>query len=133
MSRKLVIATLIVLAILAALGAYLVTRSNQAVAPSTTAPATSESSNGAVAASAVDIRNMAYTPASITVAKGTTVTWTNNDGVAHTVTESDGQTGPDSPSIQPGTAYSFIYKNAGTYHYRCTFHSQMAGTVVVTG
>src|SRR4051794_5659717 len=42
----------------------------------------------------VTIQNIAFAPANITVKKGTSVTWTNQDAVEHTVTENDGQTGP---------------------------------------
>ena len=80
----------------------------------------------------VTIQNFAFTPASITVKKGTQVTWANHDSAAHTVTENDGQTGPDSGTMNPGSGYSFTFTTAGTYHYHCAFHPSMLGTVVVT-
>lgn len=85
-----------------------------------------------VAANSVTIQNFTFTPASITVKKGTKVTWTNNDSVAHTVTETDGQTVPDSGTVNQGSSYSFTFPAAGTYHYHCAFHPGMLGTVVVT-
>lgn len=75
-------------------------------------------------------KNRIFTPSQITVAKGGTVTWTNNDQVAHTVTEDNGE-GPDSGSIEPGATYSYTYKNAGSYQYHCKFHPEMRGTIVV--
>lgn len=85
-----------------------------------------------VAANAVTIQNFAFSPADISVKVGTKVTWTNNDSTTHTVTENDGQTGPDSGDLNPGSSYSFTFSKAGTYHYHCTLHPQMVGTVTVT-
>jgi plastocyanin len=47
----------------------------------------------------VDIKDMAFSPADITVKAGTTVTWTNNDSITHDVTETDGQDGPNSGAL----------------------------------
>lgn len=80
----------------------------------------------------VSIANFAFSPSAISVKKGTKVTWTNNDSTAHTVTESDGKTGPDSQLINPGSSYSFTYSSTGTFNYHCTIHSTMTGTVTVT-
>lgn len=84
------------------------------------------------ASNTVEITNFMFSPASITVKKGTTVTWTNKDSAAHTVTESDSQTGPSSDSLATGKSYSFTYTSAGTFKYKCNFHPDMQGTVVVT-
>jgi plastocyanin len=81
----------------------------------------------------VTVQNFAFSPASITVKAGTTVTWTNSDSVAHTVTETDGKSGPASSDVNPGSSYSFTFKDAGTYQYHCSIHPSMTGTVVVTG
>lgn len=85
-----------------------------------------------VAADKVSIRDFAFTPADITVKKGTAVTWTNDDTVAHTVTENDGQDGPASSELAPGKTYSFTFSKAGTFKYHCSLHPQMTGTVAVT-
>ena len=87
----------------------------------------------AVATDKVTMQNIAFSPADITVKKGTTVTWTNNDAVEHTVTEDDGQTGPSAPPLSQGQSYTFTFNQAGTFHYHCTIHSEMTGTVTVTG
>lgn len=140
MNRNTVIFAVVVLAILAILGGYLVARNNQVGSPSTTTttpntntstPAPSNGQNTSEA-QAVSIKDMAFTPASITVKKGTTVTWTNDDAVAHTVVETDGQTGPDSATIQPKGTYAFTYNTTGTFRYHCSIHPNMTGTVVVT-
>lgn len=85
-----------------------------------------------VATDKVNIQNYAFTPATITVKKGTAVTWTNDDTVAHTVNENDGKNGPSAPDLAPGKTYSFTFNNTGTFHYHCALHPDMTGTVTVT-
>lgn len=80
----------------------------------------------------VSINNFIFSPSSITVKKGTTVTWTNNDSVSHTVTEMDGQTGLDSGTLEHGKSYSFTFNSLGTFKYHCSIHPSMVGTVTVT-
>ena len=75
------------------------------------------------------IENFNFTPADITVAVGTTVTWTNNDDVEHTVTASDNSF--SSSSLETGTSYSFTFATAGTYSYFCAIHPFMTGRVTV--
>jgi plastocyanin len=79
----------------------------------------------------VTISNLAFSPANITVKKGTKVTWTNNDTVPHTVTADSG-TGPNSQTLNTGDTYSFTYDSAGTFAYHCSIHHSMSGTVTVT-
>lgn len=80
----------------------------------------------------VMISGYAFSPADITVKVGTTVTWTNQDSVAHTVTEMDGQDGPKSSDLNQGQSYSFTFSKAGTYKYECSIHTYMTGTITVT-
>ncbi len=80
----------------------------------------------------VSISNFNFSPATITVKKGTTVTWTNQDSIAHDVQETDGKTGPKSGSLSQGQTYTFTYDTAGTFNYHCSFHPEMIGKVVVT-
>jgi plastocyanin len=97
---------------------------------STSTPA--PNSTQATATDKVTIRNFAFSPANITVKKGTTVTWTNQDSTAHTVTETDGQNGPKSDLLNMGQSYTFTFNTAGTFKYECSVHPQMTGTVTVT-
>lgn len=80
----------------------------------------------------VSIQNFAFLPGDITVKKGTTVTWTNNDSTTHTVSEADGKKGPDSGNLNPGDKYDFTFNEVGTFKYRCNIHPDMLGTVKVT-
>lgn len=80
----------------------------------------------------VTIQNFAFSPSAITVKKGTTVTWANQDSATHTVTETDGQDGPKSDNLVTGKTYSFTYNTVGTFTYDCSIHTSMTGTVTVT-
>jgi plastocyanin len=84
------------------------------------------------ATSAVTIQNSAFSPASITVKVGDTVTWTNRDGFNHTST-SDNAGGWDTGVIAAGTAHSIVFNSAGTFAYHCSIHLFMQGTVIVQG
>jgi len=75
------------------------------------------------------IQGMAFSPSSITVTAGTTITWTNKDGIAHTVTSDSGLF--DSGSISANGTYSHLFATAGTYPYYCVIHPTMTATVVV--
>lgn len=79
---------------------------------------------------AVSITNFAFSPSTITVHKGDTVVWTNNDSAPHTVTGDNG--GPASGTLSQGSGYSYTFNTVGTFPYHCTIHPNMHGTVVVT-
>ena len=71
----------------------------------------------------------AFSPASITVAPGTTVVWTNETNAPHTVTADDGSWGSD--VLNQGDTYSYTFQTPGVYAYQCAIHSFMHGTVIV--
>jgi amicyanin len=75
----------------------------------------------------VAIVDFAFSPATLTITEGDTVTWTNSDAVAHTATGS----GFDSGLLDQGESYSLTFSAAGTYDYLCTPHPTMTGQVVV--
>ncbi len=77
----------------------------------------------------VSISGYAFKPASLNVSTGTTVTWTNNDSVTHTVTSDTGAF--SSGDIPPGQTYSYTFNQAGTFAYHCSIHTYMHGTVTV--
>jgi plastocyanin len=76
------------------------------------------------------IQNVAFSPNTITIASGSTVTWTNRDGAAHTVTADDGSWG--SSTLRQGGTYSHVFTSLGSYTYHCAIHPFMKGTLVVT-
>ncbi len=92
----------------------------------------SSSSQNTQATNKVTISNFAFSPSAITVKKGTTVTWTNQDSVAHNVNETDGKDGPKSNDLNTGQSYSFTFNTAGTFNYHCSIHPDMIGKVLVT-
>jgi len=79
-------------------------------------------------------RNTQFSPKSITVAKGTTVRWTNEDSAPHDVTKTDGP-GPDFASgqgdMKQGDTYEQTFSTPGTIKYVCTIHPGMEGSVTV--
>ena|SRR5581483_5043953 len=80
-------------------------------------------------ASAVQIQNDAFNPARLTIGTGQTVTFTNRDDDAHTVTANDGTF--DSKGIDTGQSWSHQFDKPGTYAYFCALHPFMKGTIVV--
>ncbi len=84
------------------------------------------------ASGTINIVNMMFTPSQITVAKGGTVTWTNNDSTTHTVEDDLSNVGgPASGNIPPGGKYSFTFDKTGSFQYHCSIHPSMRGTIVV--
>ena len=89
----------------------------------------------------VSIKNMAFTPRTITVKAGAKVKWKNADGVVHNVTSTDSMkttakvTGLfASASLSNGQSFSFTFRKKGTYYYECTIHASTAsmhGKVIV--
>lgn len=85
--------------------------------------------NGGEPKNAVSIDGMTFSAGSLKVAAGTTVTWTNNDNVTHTVTADDGSF--DSGNIAAGGIFKHTFSTAGTFNYHCTIHPGMKASVVV--
>lgn len=79
---------------------------------------------------AVALVGFTISPASLTVAPGTTVVWTNRDSAAHTVTADDGSWG--SGNLAQGDTFSHTFATAGAYTYHCAIHPFMTGTIMVT-
>lgn len=86
-----------------------------------------------VSGNTVTIRNFAFAPATLKVTVGTTVTWTNRDTDAHTVTSQQGGGPLRSAPLNTGQSYEYTFTKAGTYPYLCTIHPFMTGAVEVTG
>ena len=81
----------------------------------------------------VEIKNFAFNPQNINILQGTTVVWTNNDGLDHTVTSDTGIF--DSGAIAPGQTFEWTFNESGTFDYHCSFHPTiptMHGEVMVT-
>ncbi len=84
----------------------------------------------------VSIVNYGFYPQTLTVAKGTTVTWVNMDFVQHTVTSGSEQAPTnlfDSHELSHMQSFRYTFNTPGTYTYYCDVHPEMAGTIIVTG
>ncbi|HET6837907.1 MAG TPA: cupredoxin family copper-binding protein [Gemmatimonadales bacterium] len=93
-----------------------------------TAAADTAAAEGAATLSA-RVEDFSFEPARLEVQRGTTVTWTNQGQVIHTVTANDGSF--DSGQIDSGAKGSITFSRPGTYEYHCTPHPFMRGVVVV--
>ena len=83
-----------------------------------------------VANAQVRIDNFSFTPAEITVAAGTTVTWTNHDDIPHTVTGTGDQQ-MRSGALDTDDTFSWRFDHPGRFAYFCSLHAHMQGVVVV--
>ena len=96
--------------------------------PSPTPPSGSGTSvtivNGAAA-----LTTTAYAPNPITASVGSTLTWINNDSIAHTSTANGGAW--NSGTMAPGASFSTTFSSAGSFQYHCAIHPGMVGTVTV--
>ena len=77
----------------------------------------------------VTLANFAFSPATLNIQVGTTVSWTNNDSTTHTVTSDSGIF--DSGNLAPNATFSYTFNTAGTFAYHCAIHTSMTGKVVV--
>jgi plastocyanin len=72
-----------------------------------------------------------FSPKSVTIVQGDTVTWVNRDNANHQVLADKGQF--VSPILRPKQTFSFTFQAAGTYNYKDELHPKVTGTVVVKG
>ena len=77
----------------------------------------------------VTIDRRAFSPATLTVSTGTTVTWVNKEDAVHTVTADDNSF--DSGKLDTNQTFTHKFDTAGTYPYHCKLHYGMNGSVVV--
>lgn len=96
-------------------------------APADAAPAKVEAPSSAPK---VAIGDNTFTPATVKVKVGETVTFKNSGAVAHTATATDGADF-DSGTLAPGATFKFKATRAGTISYLCSFHAGMQGTIEV--
>ncbi len=110
----------------------------------TTASAVANSTSGknvSIVSGASTLADKAFSPNPINIKVGSSVTWTNKDNVAHTVTSGAGPSDPNkgkefdsglSPLLAPGKTFSHIFKTAGEIPYFCQIHPTMVGKVAVS-
>lgn len=99
-------------------------------APSVTDPGNQQATPSA--ATTITITADGFSPASITIAKGTTLTWRNGDTNPHAIDPASGSSGPHSPQLMPGESFNYSFQQPGTYTYIDALYPDHRGTVTVT-
>ena len=79
---------------------------------------------------AVTIDNFRFSPETLSIAKGATVTWTNHDDVPHVIVST--AKAFKSPVLDTDGRYSRVFDAAGSFEYYCSLHPRMTGKVVVS-
>ncbi|MGJ8610394.1 MAG: cupredoxin domain-containing protein [Octadecabacter sp.] len=79
----------------------------------------------------VTIKNMAFSPADLTISAGDTVTWINEDRMRHSAWDDSGNAF-DTGLLGNGDTASLTFNGAGSFSYRCRPHSNMRGTITIT-
>jgi plastocyanin len=75
------------------------------------------------------VKDFAFNPTPLTVKAGSTVTWTNMDEEPHSVVSDTGAF--RSGGMDTNESFSYKFDKPGTYHFTCSIHPRMAGTIVV--
>ena len=89
----------------------------------------SAAADNASSSAEVNIDNFSFSPQTLTVKAGTTITWTNRDDIPHTVVANDGSF--KSKVLDTNDKFSFTATKPGTYPYFCSIHPKMTGTLIV--
>jgi plastocyanin len=124
MKRKLFIILFTILAVLSLMSATScgtsATTTQTTTKPATTVPGPTAS---------VIIENSAFSPKELTIAVGTTVTWTNHEDIQHMLIDRAGSFG--SPLFGKGETFSNTFKKPGTFPYYCKAQAYITGTIIV--
>jgi plastocyanin len=79
----------------------------------------------------IAINEYMFAPVTLNVIAGTKVTWINHDEIPHTVVDGSSNKLFRSSALDTNDSYSYTFTKPGTYHYFCTLHPQMVGTIHV--
>ncbi len=123
MNNKFLIIIILLILVLAT-GTYFFVNNKSQMQTSTTNTNTQQ-----LTGKAVDIKNFAFAPATITVKVGDSISWTNNDSMPHSASSDNGSF--DTGILQTGQSKSITFTKAGTFTYHCSVHGSMKGTVIV--
>jgi plastocyanin len=80
-------------------------------------------------ANTVVMKNFDFSPMTLTVNAGTTVTWRNMDGEPHTVVSADGAF--RSAALDSNESFAFKFDKPGVYKYVCSIHPKMMASIIV--
>ena len=130
---RLAVATIAVMALAACSSGAAATGTPGAAATGTpgTAAAAACAPSTATGTVTAGIKDFAFDPTAVSAKVGDVITWTNNGAASHTVTV-DNQSGCDS-TVAAGATTSLTFSAAGSYPFHCKIHSQMTGTITITG
>ncbi len=140
MSRNLIIAAVVVIVVIGGIVLFaggqgtqtptlVPTEAVQQENPSPTEVMTEKEEGAAMEKASVEISNFAFGPKTLTVKKGTEVTFANQDSVKHSATADDGSF--DTGLLAKGESGSVTFDKAGTFTYHCTPHPNIKATIVV--
>jgi plastocyanin len=122
MKNKLAVISLIALSLILVTGCGTQTKNiNQAPTPKLELPAESAVSN------TITILNFAFSPSTLTINKGETVTWINEDSAPHTIKFETF----NSDTFNKGESYAKTFNEVGSFNYYCSIHPSMIGTIIV--
>jgi len=133
MKKYLITLLIIIVAMTCILVAGCATNTNVTTSPNptiTSTEATRSSTSSSNATYTVTIRNFTFQPSSLTIKRGTTVTWVNEDSVAHTVTSDDSRF-PSSGNLNKAETYQFQFNSPGSFDYHCSPHPFMKAKINV--
>lgn len=77
----------------------------------------------------IAIKDFMFAPTSLKIKAGTAVMWVNQDDEPHTVVSDTGLF--RSGGVDTNETFTYTFEKAGTYHFVCTIHPRMVGTIVV--
>ena len=124
--NKFAVALIGIAIVIAIVSFFYINRGTDVVVPRSSTNSNIESSIN----DSIDISNFAFNPQTLTINKGDTVTWTNQDSATHTVT-SDAGNELSSGNIENGHSYSHTFNSLGTFSYHCSIHTGMKGKIIV--
>ena len=120
---------LVTLLALLALAAGCGSDSNSGGSTPTAAPPASSGSAAPSGGSTVEIKDFMFTPATLTVPVGATVTWKFDDSTQHDVTADDNSF--NSSPMSGGQTFTHTFTKAGTVPYHCAIHPSMTASIIV--
>ena len=89
------------------------------------------STPGTIPPNTIAMNAMSFSPSTLTIARGTTITWRNDDGSVHTSTSDS--TGWDTGNVPSGSSRTTTFNTPGIFRFHCIYHSAMGmvGTITV--
>jgi amicyanin len=131
MKKGLVMGVIVAIVIILIIAGFYFLKPGYTQTPTTNTQTTPSQNPAPAATNTIFMQNFAFTPVTLNVKIGDSVTWTNEDSAPHKLA-SDSGSELASGSLSNGQSYSHTFNTAGTYNYHCAIHASMKGTVVVS-